>query len=428
DGDADGYTGSNTALFCTAPAGYESTDEGDCNDASNAVYPGAPELCANLAVDNDCDGSTLESEASDRTAFYADGDADGYTGSNTALFCTAPEGYRATNEGDCNDGNASINPGAAETCANLGTDNDCDGINNAAEASDATEYYRDSDGDGFGSDDPADMQRACSQPEGFVTNSQDANDSEVTYDDADGDGFGAGPMTPGGVTSNTDCNDNDDSIYPGAPELCSNLGVNNDCDGDNSEAEASDRSTFYRDADGDGYTGSTTALFCNAPAGYRATNEGDCDDGSTAINPGAAETCANLGTDNDCDGINNAAEASDATEYYIDADGDGFGADDAAPVLDCSQPTGYVENNLDSNDAAKTYADEDEDGFGAGPMTPGGSIYNTDCNDNDNAIYPGAVENCANLGVNNDCDGDNSAAEAVDATNYYVDGDSDSFG
>ncbi len=59
DADQDGYGDANTTqLACEKPAGYVSNN-GDCDDTRNTVYPGAPEICGN-GIDDNCNGQTDE--------------------------------------------------------------------------------------------------------------------------------------------------------------------------------------------------------------------------------------------------------------------------------------------------------------------------------------------------------------------------------
>jgi hypothetical protein len=70
--------------------------------------------------------------------------------------------------------------------------------------------------------------------------------------------------------------------------------------------------TYYADADSDGYgNAAVTQISCaGAPAGY-VSNDDDCDDSNSAVNPAATEVCNNI--DDDCDGLldNNDPSLSD---------------------------------------------------------------------------------------------------------------------
>ena len=97
---------------------------------------------------------------------------------------------------------------------------------------------------------------------------------------------------------NTDCNDLDNTIFPGATEICD--GIDQNCDGD-ADGGFSSLALYYLDNDIDGYGVSdpaTDTLSCGPPAGYTSQLL-DCDDLDAQVNPLAIEICN--GIDDNCD-------------------------------------------------------------------------------------------------------------------------------
>lgn len=309
--------------------------------------------------------------------YYVDADNDTYGDINASavLFCasTAPAGYSANNL-DCDDLNNGIHPGALEIPSNS-IDEDCDGADLAID-----------------------------------------NDSD-TYDNT------------------VDCNDNDNTINPGATEICD--GIDNNCDGNTDEGFTIN--TYYADADNDLFGDATATInTCAAtpPAGY-VTDNTDCDDALSSINPGAVEICD--GIDNDCSGV--ADDGLTIQTYYLDADLDGYGV--ASSTLDTclsSPPVGYAAVAGDCNDINANinpgspeicdgidndcaggiddglvtnlyYQDNDNDGYGNPAVTttncgavPGYVGNNQDCDDTDDLINPVATDTFGN-GIDENCDG-----------------------
>jgi hypothetical protein len=94
------------------------------------------------------------------------------------------------------------------------------------------------------------------------------------------------------------------------------------------EAVAIPSPTWYADADGDGFAGFTnTVQACTPPPGYLAFPS-DCDDTDADINPDAPEVCNGL--DDNCNEM--LEEGLVFTTYFVDGDGDGFGASPGIPV------------------------------------------------------------------------------------------------
>ncbi len=99
-----------------------------------------------------------------------------------------------------------------------------------------------------------------------------------------------------GSTADTDCDDTDATVYPGAEELCN--GQDDDCDG--IVDEGFEAISWFSDGDGDGYgTLDEVVEGCSAPSGF-VSNDWDCDDADSSVHPGASEVCN--GPDRDCDG------------------------------------------------------------------------------------------------------------------------------
>ena len=343
-------------------------------------------------MDNDCDGDAYDGDGAN--TYYLDIDGDGFGDDNaTVQACIPPPGYVATGGDECPN-----NPFAQAKFT----------------------WYRDSDGDLFG--DPSDSLEECVQPEGYVPKSGDCDDTDpqvnpaatevcngiddncaggidegfdasTYYADSDGDGFGdpataATSCVPisGQVLVAGDCDDINPDAFPGAAELCSTVGTDNNCndDDDDVDPDASDRVLFYPDADNDTFTLGTGALFCPGTdnPGYRTqvSVPVDCNDEDAYSYPGAPETCANAGTDNNCNGNSDDvdADAPDATTYYLDSDGDGAG-DSATATRACAPPgTDWITTGGDNCPNVPNESQEDCDGDGIGDAC----TKTADCNEN----------------------------------------------
>lgn len=161
--------------------------------------------------------------------------------------------------------------------------------------------------------------------------------------------------------------------------------------------------TWYQDADGDTFGNvSVTQNSCTHPTGY-VSNNTDFNDNDDRSYPNATEVCDGL--DNDGDGQVDGLTTSNCgvgevcengtcvaeTTYYLDADNDGYGDASNFITAGSTAPNDYV-------------------------------LDNTDCDDSDPNINPGAQDIFD--GIDNDCDGD--IDECTDDSNCD-DGDSNTY-
>jgi hypothetical protein len=368
------------------------------------------------------------------------------------------DGYGPT---DCNDNDATVNPGATEIAGNS-VDENCSGT---------LACYVDADNDNYRTATVVEAPPfvSCgSMGYGVSTDGIDCNDSaanvnpgvtevvgsgvdedcdafELCYLDVDRDGRRSTSTVRTNTVSCTlashalataqvDCNDLDAATFPGANEVIGN-GVDNDCDG---------LEICYQDIDNDGARTDLILIgggpnSCTGAGQGLATDPIDCNDGNAAIHPSAMEMPGD-GVDSNCTGLENC---------YIDADQDGARSTFARTTtsIDCSLPDlALAADPIDCNDASNTifpgatdavadgvdsdcdgseacYVDADLDGARSSTTRASTSITcasadlalaadPVDCNDTSSAIHPGATEGPGD-GVDSDCDG--SEACYVDA-------------
>jgi hypothetical protein len=304
----------------------------DCDDTNATVYPDAAETCN--GIDDDCDGSIDEDLT--LASGYVDSDADGYGAGEPVQTCDL-SGY-ATVDGDCNDADSSIHPGAEDPTGD-GIDSNCDDGADNGEDDDCEEVIRifgDADGDGYG--DELRASDHCSDeaiPDGYVDVVGDCNDadasinpgaSEIAGNGIDDDCSGSDASSPepatdadaDGYTPDADCDDSDATVNPGASEVAYD-GIDQDCSGsdlddvdgdgyvygddcDDRDATVNARTSYWWDNDQDGYGGSYSGSGCGVSGTLVVANDDDCDDSDAAVNPSASEYSAGIDDeDNDCD-------------------------------------------------------------------------------------------------------------------------------
>lgn len=426
-GDCDDVSGGKT----------ESTTEAGVMVTSESIHPDSVEICNGL--DDDCDGVADEGLA--LYSFYLDNDEDGYgDSSNVETSCMLGRGGRVLNAADCDDSRFDIKPGAPEVCNGL-DDNCKDGSD---EALTVYPWFLDADGDHAGAGDP---YLKCNDPDNVLG---------VGYEYPS-----EGSFEGLWVSAGDDCDDLSAAVYPahyewdattspaagvlvsGVIETCDL--IDNDCD-DSVDEEV--QTTYYYDADGDGYGSSAVQqLACQStpPGGFVEKPDDDnvdCNDDDRTVHPFNTATSKSEDLEELCDGQLNDCylQADGVPTDEVDTDGDNYVACDNTTVTwkgpaaikigadcdpedpytypfaeelcdgitnDCFQrdDAGYALSNLPVDEV-----DDDVDGYVECEKSD--RVWNkdaeesildgADCDDTDPLIFPEATELCD--GQRNDCD------------------------
>lgn len=477
----------SVALLLGALAGCSTRDEAQGRQSPPEVrsQPAALEtLCGNGTLDGSetcddgntvsCDGCSASCQLETPKSWYPDSDGDSYGRANVSAesaFC-APAG-RVANNTDCNDASASVHPGATDICGD-GIDQNCDGIDPACSAAPFTatgetpvsgtvtgSYVatrgEDAAGESLTEETSGNGKNKLSQLEHHwtVAGLSGAPDQLVVVarqsGSTDGDSFtfsysmdgttwteaftvattttaytrfSATLDTGGASTVYVRVLDSDrvggnsnldtlevDYLAIDFSSVCGNGLVEGledcddgntlSCDGCSEACKTEPLLSWYPDGDGDTYgdpAATPESTWC-APAGKVADNT-DCDDANAQVNPGATDVCAD-GVDQNCSGADQACICGDGNKGGSEACDDG----NRASCDGCSADCRTIEQQV------PWYPDADGDSYGSAQApesaycAPAGKVAtNTDCNDSDPGIHPGAADVCSD-GIDQDCSG-----------------------